>query len=138
MAAAPSNRNRALRRPFGSRPTPQGLGMLSRAGSHPPHPDQLRRTAIRRGPLGRKRQARPFRFVTKMRDRGVEVVEMHKLLAETLENPEAKKWLLDNQIVANEVGIGLVAETTGLLEASIEKPCRILIGGLSPGTCPTA
>ena len=30
-----------------------------------------------------------FDFVTKMRERGVEVLEMHNLLAETLSNPEA-------------------------------------------------
>src|SRR5215470_10890052 len=44
-----------------------------------------------------------FDFITKMRDRGVEVVEMHKLLAETLDSPEAKKWILDQQITPNEV-----------------------------------
>ena len=36
-----------------------------------------------------------FDFVTKMRDRGVEVVEMHNLLAETVAVPEGKKWILD-------------------------------------------
>ena len=39
-----------------------------------------------------------FDFITKMRERGVEVVEMHNLLAETLQNPTAKAWLLDHQI----------------------------------------
>ena len=33
-----------------------------------------------------------FDFTTKMRDRGVEVLEMHNLLAETVAVPEAKKW----------------------------------------------
>src|SRR5262249_35133074 len=37
-------------------------------------------------------------FVNKMRERGVEVVEKHQFLAETLDNPAAKKWLLDKQI----------------------------------------
>ena len=32
-----------------------------------------------------------FDFITKMRDRGVEVVEMHNLLAETVAIPEAKE-----------------------------------------------
>ena len=58
-------------------------------------------------------------FVGKMRERGVEVVELHDLLAETLDNSAAKAWLLDRQIVANEVGLGLVAET--LLTAAIYK-----------------
>lgn len=43
-----------------------------------------------------------FDFMTKMRDRGIEVVEMHNLLAETVAVPEAKKWILDNQVVPNQ------------------------------------
>ena len=41
-----------------------------------------------------------FDFVTKMRDRGIEVVEMHNLLAETVAVPQGKKWILDNQVGA--------------------------------------
>ena len=49
-----------------------------------------------------------FDFMAKMRDRGVEVLEMHNLLAETVAVPEAKKWILDNQVTANEVGLDLI------------------------------
>ena len=35
-----------------------------------------------------------FDFMTKMRERGIEVVEMHNLLEETVKNPEALKWIL--------------------------------------------
>ena len=45
-----------------------------------------------------------FDFVTKMRDRGIEVVEMHNLLAETVAIPEGKKWILDNQVVPEPGG----------------------------------
>ena len=48
-----------------------------------------------------------FDFVTKMRDRGIEVVEMHNLLAETVAVPAGKKWILDNQVVPDQVGLGL-------------------------------
>ncbi len=73
-----------------------------------------------------------FDFMTKMRERGVEVVEMHNLLAETLGDPEAKKWLLDRQITVNEVGLGLVADTRGFLESLDErKLAEVMIGGLS-------
>src|SRR3989337_1168140 len=48
-----------------------------------------------------------FDFMSKMRERGVEVVELHNLLSETMAIPEAKAWLLDRQIVANEGGLGL-------------------------------
>ena len=58
-----------------------------------------------------------FDFMTKMRERGIEVVEMHDLLAQTLDNPEAKNWLLDRQITANEVGLGLVEDTRAYLES---------------------
>jgi arginine deiminase len=73
-----------------------------------------------------------FDFVTKMKDRGVDVVEMHQLLAETLDNPEAKKWILDQQIVAEEVGFGLVSEIRGYLDSLKSKTlAEYLIGGLS-------
>src|SRR5262245_6794653 len=73
-----------------------------------------------------------FDFVAKMRERGVEVVEMHELLAETLNQPDAKKWILDRQIVANEVGLGLVSETRGFLDSFDSKTlATYLIGGLS-------
>ncbi len=55
-----------------------------------------------------------FDFMTKMRDRGIEVLEMHNLLAETVAIPEGKKWILDNQVVANQVGLGLVEGVEGL------------------------
>src|SRR3712207_8320869 len=38
-----------------------------------------------------------FDFVNKLRDRGVEVVELHDLLAETMTVPGAKAWLLDRK-----------------------------------------
>ena len=50
-------------------------------------------------------------FVHKLRSRGVEVVELHELLAQTVAIPEAKAWLLDRKIVPNQVGLGLIAGT---------------------------
>ena len=73
-----------------------------------------------------------FDFMQKMRDRGVEVVEMHSLLAETVAIPEAKKWILDNQVVPDQVGLGLVDEIKSYLNGL--KPRELaetLIGGLS-------
>lgn len=73
-----------------------------------------------------------FDFVTKMRDRGVDVVEMHNLLAETVAIPEAKKWILDQQIVPNQVGIELLGEIRAYLEGlSNRELAETLIGGLS-------
>ncbi|MCP3710273.1 arginine deiminase [Paraburkholderia sp. CNPSo 3274] len=73
-----------------------------------------------------------FDFVTKMRDRGVEVVEMHNLLAETVAVPEGKKWILDNQIVPNQVGLGFIDELRSYLEGLDDrKLAETLLGGLS-------
>ena len=78
-----------------------------------------------------------FDFVSKMRDRGVEVVELHNLLTEILANPEAKAWLLDRKITANEVGLGMVDDTRAFLE-SLEprKLAAFVIGGLATTDLP--
>jgi arginine deiminase len=77
-------------------------------------------------------------FVDKLRARDVEVVELHHLLAETLERPEARAWLLDRKIVANEVGAGLVAETRSFLdELAPAQLAEHMIGGLSVRDLPT-
>jgi arginine deiminase len=78
-----------------------------------------------------------FDFVTKMRERGVEVVELHNLLTEILGNPEAKAWLLDRKIIANEVGLGLVGETRAFLDGLEPRAlARYLIGGLATADLP--
>jgi len=78
-----------------------------------------------------------FDFMSKMRERGVEVVELHNVLTETLANPEAKTWLLDRKITANEVGLGLVDDTRAFLE-SLEprKLAEFMIGGLATADLP--
>ena len=43
-------------------------------------------------------------FQNKMRERGVDVLEMHDMLAQTFENKEALKWVLDRKITDNSVG----------------------------------
>ena len=78
-----------------------------------------------------------FDFMTKMRDRGVEVVELHNVLAETIEKYDAKAWLLDRKIIPNEVGIGLVAETRAYLDSLDSRAlANYLIGGLSTRDLP--
>ncbi|MBS7542164.1 arginine deiminase [Ancylobacter oerskovii] len=73
-----------------------------------------------------------FDFITKMRDRGIEVVEMHNLLTQTLAIPEAKKWILDNQVVPNQIGLGFVQEVRAYLEGLPDRQlAETLIGGLS-------
>ena len=47
-----------------------------------------------------------YDFVLKMQERGVEVLEFHGLLAETLENKEAREFILDRRVTPNSVGAG--------------------------------
>jgi arginine deiminase len=71
-------------------------------------------------------------FVNKMRGRGVEVVELHELLTETMKIPDAKAWLLDRKIIPNIVGLGLVDDTRAFLESLPPRALvDYLIGGLA-------
>lgn len=73
-----------------------------------------------------------FDFIAKMRECDVEVVEMHNLLAETLAIPEARSWLLDQQIVADEIPLGLINETRSYLDNLLPRRlAEMMIGGLS-------
>ena len=79
-----------------------------------------------------------FDFMDKMRERDVEVVELHNLLTETMEIAEAKAWLLDRKIVANEVGLGLIDDTRGYLDSlESRKLADLLIGGMSTRDLPS-
>ncbi len=76
-------------------------------------------------------------FVNKMINRGVDVVELHDLLAQTLDLPGARDWILDRKIVPNEVGIGLVDPTRSYLETlSSRELAEFLIGGLATNDLP--
>ncbi|NUT35232.1 MAG: arginine deiminase [Hamadaea sp.] len=76
-------------------------------------------------------------FVNKLRGRGIDVVELHDLLAQTMELPEAKSWLLDRKIIPNEVGLGLVDDTRSFLESlDPRKLAEYLIGGLATTDLP--
>ncbi|MEV4344419.1 arginine deiminase [Actinoplanes sp. NPDC049596] len=76
-------------------------------------------------------------FVNKLRNRGVEVVELHELLAETMAIPEARSWLLDRKIIANEVGLGLLDDTRAFLEdLKPRELAEFLIGGLATADLP--
>ena len=78
-----------------------------------------------------------FDFMNKMRERGVEVVELHNLLTEMLAIPQAKAWLLDRKITANEVGLGLVDDTRAFLDSLEPRQlAEFMIGGLSTADLP--
>jgi arginine deiminase len=73
-----------------------------------------------------------YDFVLKMQERGVEVLELHDLLAETLENKEARSFVLDRRVTANAVGSGAAdALRPWLDEMPAEKLAEHLIGGIA-------
>jgi arginine deiminase len=73
-----------------------------------------------------------YDFVLKMRERDVEVLELHDLLADVLDDPEARRWVLDRRITANEVGLGLERVLRPWLdELPAEKLAAHLIGGIA-------
>ena len=49
-----------------------------------------------------------------MRDRGVEVLEMHDLLADDVGDPEARAWVLDRKIIDELVGAARAGRDPGL------------------------
>jgi arginine deiminase len=76
-------------------------------------------------------------FVNKLRGRGVEVLELHDLLAETMAIAEARSWLLDRKIISNEVGLGLLDDTRAFLESLKPRElAEFLIGGLATTDLP--
>ena len=71
-------------------------------------------------------------FTQLMRDEGVEVLDVNTLLAETLDNAEARRWVLDHRITANQVGVGAKSELVSwMTEIPSELLARHLLGGLT-------
>lgn len=77
-------------------------------------------------------------FISKMRDRGVETLEMHELLSETLDIPEAREWILKRKLSPNNVGLG-VSEELGdwLRELPSRQLAEYLIGGIAYSDLPS-
>jgi arginine deiminase len=76
-------------------------------------------------------------FVNKMTQLGVEVVELHDLLAQTMADEKARSWLLDRKVVPNQVGLGLIEGTRSYLESVEPKAlAEHLIGGLATTDLP--
>ena len=73
-----------------------------------------------------------FDFVSKMQDRGVEVLEMGQLLGETLSIPAARDWVLERKLTPDQVGVGMLDELRGWMrELPAEELARYLIGGVA-------
>ena len=82
-------------------------------------------------------QKEHFGFVNKMRERGVEVLEFHDLLADTLHTKEGRAYVLDRRITQNHVGNGMLNELRGWLdEMPATQLAEYLIGGIARAELP--
>src|SRR3954470_21232504 len=71
-------------------------------------------------------------FADLLRDRGVEVLYLETLLAETMAIPEARGWVLDRAVTPFTVGAGMSDETRAYLdEVDPTVLADHLIGGLT-------
>ncbi len=76
-------------------------------------------------------------FAEAMRGEGVEVLETGALLAEVLEIPEARKWVLDHRISVDDIGVGMLGDLRRWMEElSGEELAKYLIGGLTVADLP--
>jgi len=73
-----------------------------------------------------------YDFVQKMRERGTEVLDLHEMLAETLQDKAARDWVLDRRITINDIGFGLTSVVRPWLEEMpAAKLAEHLIGGIA-------
>jgi arginine deiminase len=73
-----------------------------------------------------------YDFVMKMQERGVEVLDFPMLLGETMEDKEARAFVLDRRVTANTVGGGTAAALRPWLNALPgAKLSELLIGGIA-------
>ena len=72
-------------------------------------------------------------FVATLRERDVEVLDFIDLLAETLDDPQARTWVLDAQVHPNRVGVELVDAVRSHLDGLTSRElAETLVGGLAP------
>ncbi len=78
-----------------------------------------------------------YDFVLKMQERGVEVLDLHELLAEAMAVAEARKFVLDRRITKNSVGVGTASVIRPWLDAMPAKElAEFLIGGIAIADIP--
>src|SRR3974390_794091 len=71
-------------------------------------------------------------FCELMRDRDVEVFEAETLLAEALESPQAREWLVTHVLNERQVGLGATERASSWVsEASPADVAEFLIGGIT-------
>ena len=67
-----------------------------------------------------------------MRERGIKVLEFESLLADVLDVPEHRAWILDRRVNRDTMGVGVAEGLRGWMDEMPSKElCSYLIGGLS-------
>lgn len=80
-----------------------------------------------------------YDFVLKMQERGVEVLELHDMLAQALEVPDGRRFALDRLVTANALGpITADAIRPWLDEMPAKQLAAHLIGGIANADLPKA
>ncbi|WP_374568136.1 arginine deiminase [Ideonella sp.] len=80
-----------------------------------------------------------FAFTSAMQERGVEVLELHDLLAEVLALPAGRAWLLDRKLAPHHVGLGLARDLRDWMnELPARELAERLIGGVVRAELPFA
>jgi arginine deiminase len=76
-------------------------------------------------------------FVVKMEERGVEVLEIHQLLSEVLEDLAVRRWIIDRKFTENQIGIGMGDELTSwLVGMPSTRMAEFLVGGIAVSDVP--
>jgi arginine deiminase len=71
-------------------------------------------------------------FADLLRERGVDVVYLEELLAETLVSPTARRWVLDRAVTPFTVGVGVADDVRGYLDTvDATTLADHLVGGLT-------
>jgi len=120
------------------------VGLLRRVLLHRPGPEVERLTPTNREELlfddvpwvARAREEHDA-FADVLRERGVEVLLVGELLAETMQDPHARRWLLDRVVAERDLGQDLAEVTRAALEEA--DPSMIadrLIGGMTRDELP--
>jgi arginine deiminase len=78
-------------------------------------------------------------FANTMRAEGVEVLDVNDLLAETLDIPEGRNWVLDHRITPDQIGVGMMSELRAWMdELPGAQLAEYLLGGLATDDLPFA
>ncbi len=78
-----------------------------------------------------------YDFVLKMKERGVDVLDLHDVLERTLESKEARAFVLDRRVTVNAVGVGIAEVMRPWLDAMpAKKLAEHLIGGIAVSDLP--